>query len=458
MDTSTLYSDVILPSASWYEKDDLNTTDLHSFIHPLGAAVPPCWESRTDWDIFRMLAEKISALSRPHFPEPFRDLVASPLLHDTPSEIAQPHVRRWFEGECDPVPGRTMPHLRVVERDYANLSHKFCSLGPRLRDKGVEDRGIVMPVADLYDQFAAGSATYEWSGRRYPSLVSARDAANMILFFAPETNGEVAYRGFQTREHETGLHLVDLAEASRDVRYDFMALTEQPRRILTSPSWSGIVNGGRPYSAYCQNVERLVPWRTLTGRQHLYLDHEGYRAFGESLPTFKPRLPLDTTRELSDTPMPPDAIVLNCLTPHGKWHIHTTYSDNLRMLTLSRGIEPLWLNDRDAASIGVADNDWVEMLNDNGAVVTRAVVSARVPCGVALFYHAPERTIGFPKSPSRGRRGGGTNSITRLRLKPVLMIGGYAQHCYHFNDYGPAAPDRDTYAIVHKLPHRPPYN
>ena len=47
-----------------------------------------------------------------------------------------------------------------------------------------------------------------------------------------------------------------------------------------------------------QNVERLIPWRTLTGRQHLYLDHEAYRAFGESLPTFKPRITLETTLNL----------------------------------------------------------------------------------------------------------------------------------------------------------------
>jgi nitrate reductase alpha subunit len=458
MDTSALYSDIVLPSASWYEKDDLSTTDLHSFIHPLAAAVPPCWESRTDWDIFQMLAAKISALAPPHFPEPFRDLIASPLLHDTPSEIAQPHVRRWYEGECEAIPGRTMPHLRVVERDYVNIHNRFCSLGSALREHGVEERGLDMPIADLYDEFATRVRPYEWNGRRYPSLVEARDAANMILFFAPETNGEVAYRGFQAQEHATGMRLTDLAEPQRDVRYDFLALTDQPRRILTSPTWSGIVNKGRPYSAYCQNVERLVPWRTLTGRQHLYLDHEAYRAFGESLPVFKPRLPPSVTRELEATPIPEGALFVNCLTPHGKWHIHTTYSDDLRMLTLSRGIEPLWINDQDAAGIGVDDNDWVEMLNDNGAVVTRAVVSARIPRGVAFYYHAMDRTVAYPLSPSRGHRGGSTNSVTRLRLKPVLMVGGYAQHCYRFNDYGPPASDRDTYAIVRRLPKRPPYN
>ncbi len=28
---------------------------------------------------------------------------------------------------------------------------------------------------------------------------------------------------------------------------------------------------------------------------------------------------------------------LNVLTPHGKWRIHCTFGDNLRMLSLSRG-------------------------------------------------------------------------------------------------------------------------
>ncbi len=39
MDSSALYSDIGLPTASWYEKADINTTDMHSFIHPLSEAV-----------------------------------------------------------------------------------------------------------------------------------------------------------------------------------------------------------------------------------------------------------------------------------------------------------------------------------------------------------------------------------------------------------------------------------
>ena len=60
MSTTCLYSDIVLPTATWYEKNDLNTSDMHPFIHPLSAAVDPAWESRTDWDIFKGIAKAFS--------------------------------------------------------------------------------------------------------------------------------------------------------------------------------------------------------------------------------------------------------------------------------------------------------------------------------------------------------------------------------------------------------------
>ncbi len=45
MSTTCLYSDIVLPTATWYEKNDLNTSDMHPFIHPLSTAVDPAWQS-----------------------------------------------------------------------------------------------------------------------------------------------------------------------------------------------------------------------------------------------------------------------------------------------------------------------------------------------------------------------------------------------------------------------------
>ncbi|MCC6346862.1 MAG: nitrate reductase subunit alpha, partial [Nitrospirales bacterium] len=456
MDTTAVYSDIVLPAATWYEKDDLNTTDLHSYFHPLSAAVPPCWESKSDWEIFKTLAEKISETAKSHFPEPVRDIVTAPLKHDTPDEISQREVKDWHKDECEPIPGKTMPHIGVVERDYANIYRRFVSLGHAVKEEGMEIHGIRWPVGDLYEQSLKSAPRVEWGCREFLSLAEARDAADIILSFAPESNGEMAFRAFRDAERQSGVPLADLAEKYRGVRYDFGQLVEQPRRILTSPCWSGITNGGRAYAPYCINTERLLPWRTLTGRQHLYLDHEGYLAFGEHLPTFKPKIDPESSHDLIESRAEEGSLLLNCITPHGKWHIHTTYSETPPMLTLSRGIEPLWLNHHDAGVIGVEDNDWVEIYNDHGVVVTRAVVSARVPRGIGIYYHVAERTLDVPKSPLRGgKRAGSDNSLTRTRMKPLFMIGGYAQFSYDFNYWGPPNPDRDTYVRVRKLEGKP---
>jgi nitrate reductase alpha subunit len=453
MDTSALYSDVVLPAASWYEKDDLNSTDMHSFIHPLQKAVPPCWESKSDWEIFRELARHTQEIASKSIPEPLQDLVLTPLLHDTPAEVAQPTVRDWARGECEAIPGKTMPNVTLVERDYANLYNRFISLGPKFRDMGLGVHGTKYSVDDVYDQWLATAPTERWNDRTYPSLKDDRSVCETILRFAPETNGELAWRAFRSESEKTGRDHSHLAEGTRAVRYDFDDLVRQPRRVLTSPFWTGITAGNRTYTGFAQNVEELIPWRTLSGRQHLYLDHEVYRAFGEHLPTFKPRPGEVSLRDLEQTPPDQRSLVLNYLTPHGKWHIHSTYGDTLRMETLSRGIEPCWLNVRDAQALGVRDNDWVEMVNDHGVVVTRACVSARIPPGMCFIYHATERTVGTPKTTARGtpRRAGAHNSLNRVRLKPLLMIGGYAQFTWAFNYWGPPGVNRDTYVMVRKL-------
>ena len=456
MDTSALYSDIVLPTATWYEKDDLNSTDLHSYIHPLSAAVPPCWESRSDWDIFKALSKKVSELAATHLPGTIREIVATPLGHDTPAEIAQPTVKDWARGECELVPGKTMPNLSVVERSYVNLCDRYISFGPVARRDGIGAHGLNWAIDDMYDEMLKTRKVAQWDGQKYPSLDNAVDAANLILRLAPETNGEAAYRAFKAEEVKVGLPLADLAENNRGVQYTFADLLQQPRRLLASPCWTGMVNNGRAYSAFCFNVERLVPWRTLTGRQHFYLDHEGYLAFGEHLPTYKPKPDPHTIGDIDKSRPEEGSIMLNYLTPHGKWHIHSTYFDNERMLTLSRGMEPFWINDQDAAQIGVKDNDWVEVYNDNGVVMTRAAVSVRIPRGLCLQYHSPERTISVPKSPLRGnRRAGGHNSLTRTRLNPVLMMGGYGQFTYGFNYWGPTGVNRDTYIFVRKLEGKP---
>ena len=453
MDTSALYSDVILPAATWYEKADLNSTDMHSFIHPLSAAVPPCWESKSDWDIFKAVAKRFSELAAKHFPLPVKDLVAVPLAHDSAAEVSQREPKDWISGECEAVPGKTMPTLKLVERDYKNLYQRFISLGPKVRENGLGAHGTAYKCEDFYDEMVEHGPVTRFDGKAYPSLTDATHAADAVLNLATVTNGELAYRSYQAMEAKVGLPLADLAAGNRGSRITYKDLQSQPRRLLNSPMWSGLTDNGRPYAPFTYNRERMVPWRTLTGRQHLYLDHVAYLEVGEHLPTYKQKPLPAQYADLKFSKEEGKSLTLNYLTPHGKWHIHSTYGETERMTTLSRGCEPLWMSEGDAERIGIVDNDWVEVHNDHGVVVTRAVVSARIPSGICIQYHSPERTAGVPRSPLRkNRRAGGHNSLTRTRLKPNLLIGGYGQFTYHFNYWGPIGCNRDTHVLVRKLP------
>lgn len=211
---------------------------------------------------------------------------------------------------------------------------------------------------------------------------------------------------------------------------------------------SGTESRTRRYSPFTINVDRRIPWRTLTGRQQFYVDHEWMLEYGEGLPVYRP--PLNLRPHLRSIGDGEAEVVVRYLTPHSKWSIHSEYQDNLHMLTLFRGGPVIWMSVEDARSIGVKDNDWVEVYNVHGVIATRAVVSHRIPQGTAIMYHAQDRHVNVPISELSGTRGGTDNSTTKIVVKPTHMIGGYAQFSFALNYYGPAGSQRDELTIIRK--------
>ncbi len=41
---TALYSDIVLPASTWYEKHDLSSTDMHPFVHPFNPAIGSPWK------------------------------------------------------------------------------------------------------------------------------------------------------------------------------------------------------------------------------------------------------------------------------------------------------------------------------------------------------------------------------------------------------------------------------
>ena len=453
MSTTCVYSDIVLPTATWYEKNDLNTSDMHPFIHPLTAAVDPVWEARSDWEIYKSIAKAFSRVA-PEVLGVEKDVVLTPIMHDSQGELAQAiDVKDWKKGEVEPVPGRTMPTVTVIERDYPSIYERLTSLGPLMAQIGNGGKGVTWQTNREVDFLKTLNGTVpDGAARGLARINTDVDATEVILTLAPETNGEVAVKAWESLSRITGREHAHLALPKEDERIRFRDIVAQPRKIISSPTWSGLESEQVCYNAGYTNVHELIPWRTLSGRQQLYQDHLWMRAFGEALCVYRPPVDVKAVQPVMKIkPNGEKQIVLNFITPHQKWGIHSTYTDNLLMLTLSRGGPIVWISETDAAPAGIVDNDWVEAYNANGALVARAVVSQRVKEGTCLMYHAQEKIVNVPGSQITGQRGGIHNSVTRVLVKPTHMIGGYAQLSYGFNYYGTIGTNRDEFVIVRKM-------
>ena len=128
------------------------------------------------------------------------DLVAAPLLHDTPDELAQigAPVRDWKLGECEPIPGQTMPKLIPVVRDYPALHAQMTAPRPAGRDApappGRASRG--RPTREVRGARRCATARVRGGpadGR--PRMERAEQACETILALSGTTNGAPGGRG-----------------------------------------------------------------------------------------------------------------------------------------------------------------------------------------------------------------------------------------------------------------------
>jgi nitrate reductase alpha subunit len=464
MDSTANYADVVLPAAFWYEKHDLTFGDMHAFVHPFTPATQPPWEAKHDWEAFKIIAKKLSELAQRHLPEPVKEVVMNATWMDSPDQLAQPlgEVKDWRKGDAEPIPGKTFPNIAFVERDYTQIYDKLVSLGPLVsKPGGYGSKGQYADLTPIVEEELKNNENLDVrNGRVY--FEKPEQACELLLQISPELNGRLAGLFFKEMEKKVGLPLADLVEDVKNRKVSYKDIYTQPKRIHTTPQWSAILSGEggkqRTFGPWTMNVERLKPWHTLSGRQEIYYDHQGIRELGEGLPTNKPPLDMVAIGDINLQKSETKSKVFRFITPHGKWQIHSSFSDHWPMMHMSRGGPTVWLNPDDAEEIDVNDNDWVEMYCENGIEVARAVVSHQVPRDMAITYHQVERHVNVPFSPlakklnSSDLRGGNNNATNRILMNPHTMIGGYAQFSYYINYWGTSPSERDHGVLIRKMP------
>jgi nitrate reductase alpha subunit len=243
MSTTCLYSDIVLPTATWYEKNDLNTSDMHPFIHPLSTAVDPAWQSRSDWEIYKGFAKKFSEVCVGHLGVEKR--TGADAHHARHARRTGPALRRedWKRvGECDLIPGKTAPQHHGGRARLPQRVQALHRPGPVDGQGGQRRQGHRLEHADRGRQLGElnGLVTEEGVTKGMPKIESDIDATEVVLMLAPETNGHVAVKAWEALGKQTGLDHTHLALHREDEKIRFRDIQAQPRKIISSPTWSGM--------------------------------------------------------------------------------------------------------------------------------------------------------------------------------------------------------------------------
>ncbi len=169
------------------------------------------------------------------------------------------------------------------------------------------------------------------------------------------------------------------------------------------------------HSAYHDTIIRSTrdkkPYKTLTGRQQFYIDHDWFLEEGEALPGYREPL------EVAGYP-------LRMLMGHARHGIHSMWRDDPLLVSLQRGEPDIYVNPDDAASRGVEDGDLLRAFNSFGSFIAMAHVTSAMQPGMTFMYH------GWDPMMFRGRKNFGAVIPTSGLIKPTSVAFGYGHIAY----------------------------
>ena len=245
--STTLVSDLIFPAATWYEKHDMSSTDMHPYLHSFNAAINPPWEARSDYEVFRDLAAALSDKATKWLGVQ-RDVITQPSHHDTPDELGMPNGVVPDVDKQGLIPGVTMPKLHVVERDYTKIYEKWAHLGPLPAKLGTGVHGTKFNVEKQVKELELICGTSETSMGELVDLSKDTKVIDAILHLSGVSNGELAKQGFEYLSSRTGKDLTPLGTADEDVRITWDDIKERPKEVITSPEWTADKRNKRRYT------------------------------------------------------------------------------------------------------------------------------------------------------------------------------------------------------------------
>jgi len=167
-----------------------------------------------------------------------------------------------------------------------------------------------------------------------------------------------------------------------------------------------------------------------TGRMEFYKEEDRFLQLGEQVPTYKPPFEADSQEARHKFP-------LVLLSPHSRWRVHSTFSNQPWLLEINGGKPQVELHPDDASQRGIKDGDAVELFNDRGRTTLWAHVTERTRPGTAVLYQ------GWWKRYFKA--GKGVNELTSDHINPIDEI------YFAPNVWSPVTPYKEVLTDVRKV-------
>jgi DMSO reductase family type II enzyme molybdopterin subunit len=180
------------------------------------------------------------------------------------------------------------------------------------------------------------------------------------------------------------------------------------------------------------HTEEKLPYATLVRRAQFYIDHEWFLEAGEELPTHKETPPQGgRNRRFQMT------------SGHNRWSIHSMNMTNRHLLNTHRGEPFVFLNDKDAAGLGVANGERVKLVSDVGETLIQAKLTPACRPGQVIVYNGFE--------PFMHKNWYGQADLEPGHVKWLGFAAGYGHLTYRPTAWQPIPADRGVRVDVQKV-------
>jgi anaerobic selenocysteine-containing dehydrogenase len=296
--------------------------------------------------------------------------------------------------------GEALPDLEIGFRILEKIEERAAARG---LTKFVDATGHERTFGGLLDQATHHGALRDEEKRADESL---RDAA--VYGVLPEgTSLETLRQKGAVRFTGWGNILHGVSQAS----------TIRPDEVHTPLRW---------------HVEEKLPYDTFVRRAQYYIDHEWFLECGEALPTHK------------DPPGQGGARRRFQMTSgHNRWSIHSMNMTNDVMLNTHRGEPFAFLNDREAAELGIANGDRIRVTSDCGEMRIAAKLTPACRPGQVIVYNGFE--------PYMHENWYGQSDLEPGHVKPLGFAAGYGHLTYRMLSWQPIPADRAVRVDVEKI-------